>query len=480
MGEQMNEVDLFVIGGGSGGVRAARIAAGYGAKVALAEEHRMGGTCVIRGCVPKKLMAYAGRFSAEFGYAAQFGWQLPRDLPFDWAFMKAARDAEVARLEAVYTSTQQKASVRVLAGRARLLDAHTVAVNTAQGEQEFRAKHILVATGSAPWHDFSFPGAELGADSNAIFELPAQPKRVFIYGAGYIALEFASIFAGLGSAVTVAYRGEWPLRGFDGEVVRHLARELAATGIALKPGCTIERITGDASQPTGARQVALSDGSVAEADFVLLATGRRPNTQGLGLEAAGVALAQGGTHHGAVIVNELSQSSVPHIHAVGDVTARVTLTPAAIREGHAFADTVFGNTPRPVDHQLIPTAVFTSPEVGVVGLTEVQATAQVAAHGGLDIYTATFRPMKATMAPAKTNAAGEGVGRTFMKLIVARASQKVLGCHLVGPDSAEMIQVLGIALGMGATKPDFDRTLAVHPTAAEELVTMRTPTRRVG
>lgn len=461
------------MGGGSGGVRAARIAAGHGAKVALAEEYRMGGTCVIRGCVPKKLMAYAGRFAAEFGYAAQFGWQLPKDLPFDWAFMKGARDAEVARLEGLYTATQQKAGVQLLAGRARLINAHTVAVATAQGEQVFSARHILVATGSTPWHGFSFPGAELGADSNAIFELPAQPRRVFIYGAGYIALEFASIFAGLGSQVTVAYRGEWPLRGIDGEVVRHLARELAATGITLKPACTIEQI---AQANADAKTVTLSDGSTHEADFVLFATGRKPNTRGLGLEAAGVALAA----DGAVVVNEFSQSSVPHIHAVGDVTSRVTLTPAAIREGHAFADTVFGKTPRPVDHQLIPTAVFTTPEVGVVGLTEEQATTQAAQHGGLDIYTATFRPMKATMAPARSNAAGEGVGRTLMKLIVARASQKVLGCHLVGPDSAEMIQLLGIALGMGATKADFDHTLAVHPTAAEELVTMRTPTRQVG
>lgn len=472
-----SHVDLFVIGGGSGGVRAARIAAGYGAKVALAEEYRMGGTCVIRGCVPKKLMAYAGRFAGEFGYAAQFGWRLPSELPFDWAFMKAARDAEVARLEAVYTNTQQKAGVQVLAGRARLLDAHTVAVAAAGGDQIFHAQHILVATGSAPWHEFGFPGAELGADSNAIFELPSQPKRVFIYGAGYIALEFASIFAGLGSQVTVAYRGEWPLRGFDGEVVRHLAREMAATGVALKPGNTVVKIDALAD---GAKRVYLSDGTHADADFVLFATGRKPNTAGLGLEAAAVQLGK----DGAVAVNEFSQTSVPHIYAVGDVTNRVTLTPAAIREGHAFADTVFGAAhgvaPRPVDHQLIPTAVFTTPEVGVVGLTEEQAAAQFAAQGGLDIYTATFRPMKATMAPAKTNAAGEGVGRTLMKLIVARESQRVLGCHLVGPDSAEMVQLLGIALGMGATKADFDRTLAVHPTAAEELVTMRTPTRRVG
>ncbi len=448
----MAAFDLVVIGGGSGGVRAARIAAGHGARVALVEEYRLGGTCVIRGCVPKKLMVYASRFAQEFEEAAGFGWSL--DAPrLDWGTLKTRRDAEVARLEGIYRSNLLTSGVQIFAGHARLVDAHTVALadgTTLQG------RHILVATGAAPANGPAIPGQELAIDSNGFFDLTALPPRVVVQGAGYIALELACVLQGLGASVHVVLRGEQILRGFDDEVRKHLATELTANGLQLHTGRNITAITRDGDS----LQVQLDQGETLAADCVLRALGRNPNTQGLGLEEAGITL----DRHGAIPVDAFSQTAVPSIYAVGDVTNRVNLTPMAIREGHAFADTVFGATPRKVDHTLVPTAVFTTPEMGVVGLTE-EAALQRYPH--LDVYRAVFRPMKSTLSghPAKM----------LLKLLVDRDTDRVLGFQGVGPDTGEMAQLLGVALQLQATKAALDATLAVHPTAAEELVTMRTP-----
>ena len=451
----MQAFDLVVIGGGSGGVRAARIAAGHGARVALVEEYRMGGTCVIRGCVPKKLMVYASRFAQEFEEAAGFGWTVGES-HFDWPTLKANRDREVARLEAVYRSNLQNAGVTVFDSRAVLQDAHSVQL--ADGST-VRGNTLLIATGAQPFDGPDFPGAELAIDSNGFFDLQQLPRRVVVQGAGYIALELACVLRLLGAEVTLVVRGAQILRGFDDELRTHLADELKATGMRFLFGRQLKGIARNGE----ALQVTLDNGQTLDADCVLRAVGRRPNTVGLGLEAAGVLL----DAKGAVTVDETSRSSIPHIYAVGDVTNRVNLTPMAIREGHAFADTVFGKSPRTVDHRLIPSAVFTTPEAGVVGLTEEQA---LQSHPQLDVYRATFRPMKATLSGHK--------GRIFMKLLVDRVSDRVLGFHMVGPDGGEMAQLVGITLQLGATKAAFDATLAVHPTAAEELVTMRTPTLR--
>ena len=448
----MQQYDLIVVGGGSGGVRAARIAANHGARVALVEEYRMGGTCVIRGCVPKKLMVYAARFAQEFEEAKGFGWTLG-EARFDWPTLKANRDREVARLEAVYRSNLQNAGVTVFDSRAVLQDAHTVQL--ADGRC-LRGDTLLIATGARPYDGPDFPGAELAIDSNGFFELEQLPRRVVVQGAGYIALELACVLRLLGAEVTLVVRGEQILRGFDDGLRAHLAGELAATGMQFLFGRQIRSI----ARAGEALQVALDNGQSLAADCVLRAVGRRPNTAGLGLEAAGVAL----DDQGAVSVDEQSRSSVAHIHAVGDVTNRVNLTPMAIREGHAFADTVFGKTPRTVDHRLIPSAVFTTPEAGVVGLTEAQA---LQSHPQLDVYRSIFRPMKATLSGHSS--------RIFLKLLVDRVSDRVLGFHMVGPDAGEMAQLVGVTLQLGATKAAFDATLAVHPTAAEELVTMRTP-----
>ncbi|WP_134497754.1 glutathione-disulfide reductase [Microvirga pakistanensis] len=447
------DVDLFVIGAGSGGVRAARIAAGYGAKVMVAEEYRVGGTCVIRGCVPKKLMVYASRFADEFHDAAGFGWTFGEPA-FDWATLIRNKDREIDRLEGIYRANLEKAGVEIVNSRAVIEDAHTVHVLTTGAR--IRARTILVAVGAHPTMEPPIPGGELGITSNEVFHLKDLPKRIMIVGGGYIAVEFAGIFAGLGSRVTLVHRGDKLLRGFDEDVRDALGEAYAQRGIELALKKTLTRLdkTADGIAAT------LSDGSVVAVDQVLVATGRRPNTRGLGLEKAGITVDE----VGAIPVDAYSRTLIPSIYAVGDVTNRANLTPIAIREGHAFADTVFGRKPTIIDHDLIPTAVFSTPEIGVIGCGEAAARE---IYGDIDVYKTAFRPMKATLSG--------GSERVLMKLIVDKATDKVVGVHIMGHDAGEMIQLAGIAVTMGATKADFDRTVAVHPTAAEELVTMRTP-----
>lgn len=447
--------DLIVIGGGSGGVRAARIAAQYGAKVALVEEYRMGGTCVIRGCVPKKLMVYASRFPAEFEEAKGYGWTVG-ECQFNWATLQANRDQEVSRLEGIYRSNLQKAGVEIFQGSASLVSATEVSIGQVQ---TLTGKTILIATGAHPVTDTHIPGHELCIDSNDFFQLKEQPKRVLVQGAGYIALELACVLQNLGSQVQVVYRGNRVLRGFDAELQEHLEEELQRSGLTL---LSERRITQVQKSDQGLR-VSLDHGEVIEVDAVLKAIGRKPKTEGLGLQALGLHL----DHHGAIPVDEYSRTAIPNLFAVGDVTNRVNLTPMAIREGHAFADTQFGGKQVVVDHSLVPTAVFTTPELGTVGLTEEEA---LKAHPSLDVYTTRFRPMKSTLSGHQ--------GRMFMKLLVDRATDRVLGFHALGPDTGEMAQLMGVALQLKATKASLDATLAVHPTAAEELVTMRSPTRR--
>jgi len=450
------DVDLFVIGGGSGGVRAARIAASEGgARVALAEEHRLGGTCVIRGCVPKKLMVYASAFPAQVADARAYGWQVDVPTVFDWGHFRTALDAELVRLENAYTSGQKGAGVTIHKARATIEDAHTVRLST--GER-IRAARILIATGGWPSVP-DIPGADLAITSNEIFFLDEQPRRVLIVGAGFIACEFACILQGLGSQVTQAVRGSQILRGFDDECRTHVADAMVARGIDLRRDLKVTRLERDAEGSITAHGDA---GVIGRFDAVLYATGRVPNSAGLGLAEVGVATGP----KGEILVDGWSQTSVPSIHAVGDVTDRVNLTPVAIREGHAFADTVFAGKPRQVDHDLIPMAVFTQPELGTIGLTEEDARAA----GPIEVYTAGFRPMQTLFAGRQD--------RALFKLVVCAESRKVLGCHIVAPGAGEMIQLVAIAIRMGATKEDFDRTMAVHPTIAEELVTMRQPTRR--
>jgi glutathione reductase (NADPH) len=445
------EVDLFVVGAGSGGVRAARIAAGYGAKVMVAEEYRVGGTCVIRGCVPKKLLVYASRYADDFEDAAGYGWSVGEPV-FDWGKLIANKDREIARLELAYITTLERARVKLVKSRAVLEDAHTVRL-VATGDK-IRARHILISTGAAPWQGPAIPGIEHVISSNEAFHLKELPKRILIQGGGYIAVEFASIFNGLGSEVTLVYRGENILRGFDDDLRAHLNAEMTKRGVRIVCGKTVHAVK--STQDTFI--ATLSDGSTVDVDKVMFALGRWPNVVGLGLEAAGVHF----THNRGIAVDPMSQTSVPNIHAVGDVTNRVNLTPVAIREGHAFADTVFGSRPTAVDHVNVPTAVFSEPEVGVIGLTEAQACERLPK---VDIYKTSFRPMKMSLAGRDT--------RAFFKLVVDGSSNQVVGCHIVGPDAGEMIQLVGIAVTMKATKADFDATMAVHPTAAEELVTLR-------
>jgi glutathione reductase (NADPH) len=447
------DVDLFVIGGGSGGVRAARIAAGYGARVMIAEESRVGGTCVIRGCVPKKLMVYASRFSDDFRDAAGFGWDVGEP-SFDWATLIRNKDAEIDRLEGIYRLNLDKAGVEIVDSRAVIEDAHTV--HALKTGERIRARYILVAVGAHPTLEPAIPGGELGITSNEVFHLETLPRRILVIGGGYIAVEFAGVFAGLGSDVTLLHRGDKLLRGFDEDVRDALGAAYAHRGIDLALERAVTRLDPKAS----AIAATLSDGSVRMFDQVLVATGRRPNTKGLGLEKAGITVDE----VGAIPVDAYSQSLIPSIYAVGDVTNRVNLTPIAIREGHAFADTVFGDKPTMVDHDLIPTAVFSTPEIGVIGCSEGAARAR---YVDIDIYKTAFRSMRATLSGAEE--------RILMKLIVDRATDKVVGVHIVGHDAGEMIQLAGVAVTMGATKADFDRTIAVHPTASEELVTMRVP-----
>ncbi|HLX15457.1 MAG TPA: glutathione-disulfide reductase [Bradyrhizobium sp.] len=447
------DTDLFVIGGGSGGVRAARIAATHGARVLIAEEYRVGGTCVIRGCVPKKLLVYASHIHHEIEDAAGFGWTIPQ-AAFDWPTLIANKDKEIARLEAAYTANVEKAGARVLKTRAEFVDANTLRL--ASGET-VRSKYVLIATGGAPNHGAAIPGIEHVISSNEVFHLPSLPRRILIQGGGYIALEFACIFAGFGSDVTVVYRGENVLRGFDEDVRAHVRSEMEKEGITILTGCTVNKIDKHGKDFTSH----LSNGSSIASDQVMFAIGRHPNVANLGLEKAGVAI---NPENGGIAVDGFSRTSTPNIYAIGDVTHRVNLTPVAIREGHAFADTVFGKRQVRVDHADIPTAVFCQPEVGTVGLTEAQARAQ---FSQVDIYKTNFRPMKATLSGRDT--------RVLMKLIVDAMTDRVIGCHIVGDGAAEMAQVLGIAVKMKATKADFDATMALHPTAAEELVTMHTP-----
>lgn len=450
------EVDLCVIGGGSGGVRAARIAASHGAKVVVAEEYRMGGTCVIRGCVPKKLMVYASHIHQEIEDAAGFGWTIP-SATFDWPTLIANKDKEIARLEAAYTSNVETSGAKIIKARAVFEGARVLRLSTGE---KVNAKYVLIATGGAPNHGATIPGIEHVISSNEVFHLPKLPKRIVIQGGGYIALEFACIFAGLGSDVTVIYRGENILRGFDEDVRAHVRAEMEAEGINIVTGCHVSKVDKHGDVFTAQ----LSNGSSIAADQVMFAIGRHPNVKGLGLEKAGVAL---NTVNGGIAVNEFSQTNVPNIYAVGDVTHRVNLTPVAIREGHAFADTVFGNRPTRVDRNDVPTAVFSQPQVGTVGLTEEEARTQ---YTHVDIYKSNFKPLKATLSG--------NVSRVLMKLIVDASTDRILGCHIVSSDAAEIIQVVGIAIKMKATKADFDATMALHPTSAEELVTMRAPSAR--
>src|ERR1700692_4288970 len=452
------DVDLFVIGGGSGGVRPALIAASHGARVMIAEQYRMGGTCVIRGCVPKKLLVYASHIHHEIEDAAGFGWTIP-SATFDCPTLIANKDKEIARLEAAYTANVEKSGARIVKTRAVFEDAHTLRLATGEA---VTAKNVLIATGGAPNHGPAIPGIEHVISSNEVFHLPRLPKRIVIQGGGYIALEFACIFAGFGSDVTLIYRGENILRGFDEDVRAHVRSEMEKEGINILTGCIVNRVDKHGKEFTSH----LSNGSSVASDQVMLAIGRHPNVANMGLEKAGVAINPG---NGGIAVDGFSNTSVPNIYAIGDVTHRINLTPVAIREGHAFADTVFGKRSVEVDHVDIPTAVFSQPEIGTVGLTEAEARAQ---FSHVDIYRASFKPMKATMSGRDT--------RVLMKLVVDGTSDRVLGCHIVGDGAAEMVQVVAIAVRMKATKADFDATMALHPTAAEELVTMRTPSARYG
>lgn len=447
------DYDLFVIGGGSGGVRAARVAAGeHGARVGLAEESRMGGTCVIRGCVPKKLMVFASAYPEAMAEAREYGWDVTAS-GFDWARFRSRLEAELDRLEGAYRNTLKNAGVTVHDARAVIVDPHRVRL--ASGE-EFTAKHILIATGGWPFVP-DIPGRELAVTSNEMFHLPALPRRALVVGGGYIASEFACILNGLGVEVSQYYRGAQILRGFDDEARGHVANAMQAAGIAIHCGTDVMRLEKAAS---GIRAVA-TDGSEREFDLVLYATGRRPNTAGLGLEGIGITLGR----NGEIPVDAYSQTAVPSVFAVGDVTGRINLTPVAIREGHAFADTVFGAKPTTFDHDLVASAVFTQPEMGTVGLSEEAARDREP----IEVYATAFRPMRTLFAGKQD--------RVLMKLIVSRATRKVLGCHIVAPEAGEMIQLAAIAIRMGATKEDFDATCAVHPTMAEELVTMRKPVR---
>ena len=447
------DYDLFVIGGGSGGVRAGRVAASLGKKVAVAEESRFGGTCVIRGCVPKKLMVYASQYSKLIEDAPGYGWTVG-ETAFDWATLIANKDEEIARLEGVYRKGLETNNAEMIDSRVVVTGPNTVRIE-ASGK-EVSAETILVAVGGRPNPMLELAGHEHCIVSDDIFDLPELPGAIVIYGAGYIALEFACILAQLGTAATVVLRGEEILRGFDMDVRRHVRQEMEKKGVRFITGAQLEKVELD----DGKRTVTLTTGDVLEADQVLLATGRKPNTETLGLEAAGVSLEWGGK----VVVDEYSRSSVPSIYAVGDVTDRVQLTPVAIHEAMCLIETLYKDNPTMPDHELVATAVFTQPEVGTVGMSEEEAAEMCR---DLDIYKSVFRPMKYIL-PKRDE-------KMLMKIIVEATTGKVVGVHLVGPDSGEMAQLLGISLKMGATKEDFDRTMAVHPTAAEELVTLYTP-----
>ncbi len=444
------DYDLFVIGAGSGGVRAARLTAQLGKRVGIAEQDRVGGTCVIRGCVPKKLLVYASQLGEAIEDAAGFGWTVEARR-FDWPTLIANKDREIDRLNAAYTRNLARAGVELFQSRAELSGPHTIRLS-ADG-REVTAETILIATGGRPWIP-EIPGAEHGITSDEAFHLPELPKRVLIVGGGYIAVEFAGIFAGLGSQVKLLYRGDQVLRGFDDDMRNACADEMRKKGVDILTHSDIAAIERDGD----AYLARLRGGGTIETDLVMFATGRIPNTEGLGLSELGVERGW----NGYVVVNEYSQSSIPHIYAIGDVTHRVALTPVAIDEGVRFVETVFKDNPQEVDHSYIPTAVFSQPEIGTVGLTEAEASER---ETGIDIYMARFRPMKHTLSGRDE--------QMVMKLIVDQESDCVLGVHILGPDAAEMAQIAAIPMRMGATKADFDATMALHPSAAEELVTMR-------
>ena len=445
------DYDLIVIGAGSGGVRAGRIAAGHGARVAVVEADRPGGTCVIRGCVPKKLLVYGSSFGSDVEDAAGFGWQI-EEAHHDWATLIAAKDAEINRLEGIYRMLLANAGADLIEGYGSVTGPHHVSV----GDKTYTAGKILLAVGGVP-QLLDVPGmTEHAITSNEALDLPDRPQHIVIYGSGYIALEFAGIFAGFGSDVHLVYRGELPLRGFDEDVRSMIAPALEGRGITLHSGRTIAKIEAHDSQ----YQVTFDDGNTLLTDKVMAATGRRPNITGLGLEEAGVSI----NSKGAVIVDDRSCTSVPSIFAVGDVTDRVNLTPVAIGEGHAFADKEFGGTPRSISHENIASAVFSQPPIASVGLSEVEAEKQ---YGGLTIYESRFRPMKNTLSGRQE--------QTYMKLVVSSDTDKIIGVHMMGPDAAEIMQGIAIAIKMGATKADFDAVIGIHPSAAEEFVTMRTP-----
>lgn len=450
------DLDLFVIGGGSGGVRAARIAAQHGARVGIAESFRFGGTCVIRGCVPKKLLVYASRFPESFREAAGFGWNVTAPV-LDWKKLVAAKDKEITRLEGIYSANLEKAGVTRFAEQARIAGPGRVVLASGR---EITAKEILIATGGEPVMPDDLPGVELAISSNEVFDLPEFPKRIAVVGGGYIGVEFAGIFAGLGARVTQIHRGPRVLRGFDVEMADRIVEAYRGRGIDMKMNTTLKRLDRKAD---GVITITLHDGSTLDVDQVLIATGRRPATRNLGLETVGVATGKGG----AILVDALSRTNVPGIHAVGDVTDQVNLTPVAIRQGHAFADSSFGKTAWVADLDFIPTAIFSTPELGTVGLNEEEARAQ---YPVVDVYRTSFRTLKATL--------GGSEERVHQKILVDGSTDRVLGVQLLGPDSAELVQVIATLLRMGVTKRDFDQTMPLHPSSAEELMTMRTPSVR--
>jgi glutathione reductase (NADPH) len=445
------DFDLFVIGAGSGGVRAARIAAGHGARVGICESSRVGGTCVIRGCVPKKLLSYAAHFHEEFEDSAGYGWELG-EARFDWSRLIENKDREIDRLNAVYLRLLENSGVKLFQSHGKLLDPNRVQV----GEDVVSADKILIATGGRPWTP-DIPGAEYSITSDEAFYLKSLPERVIVIGGGFIACEFAGIFNGLGSKVVQAYRGEQILRGFDHDVQETLAAEMKKKGIDIRLHINAtELIRHSDSQIT----CKFDDGSQLQVDTVMFATGRVPNVRGLGLQDAGVHALPGGM----IPVNEYSRTNLENVFAVGDVTNRVNLTPVALMEGHAFADSEFGGNPRPVNHDFIPSAVFSHPPIGTVGVSEMEAKIH---YGELDVYKSVFTPMKHTLSGRDE--------KTMMKMIVQASSGRVIGLHVVGMDAPEIVQGFAVAIKSGLTKEQFDQTTGIHPTAAEELVTMRVP-----
>ena len=446
------DYDLITIGGGSGGVRATRLAATYGAKAAVVEEYRMGGTCVIRGCIPKKIFVYASRYAEDFEDAVNFGWHLPKH-DFNWQTLVANKDKEIARLEAAYTRNLQTAGAEIFADRAVMRDPHTV--HLLKSDKTVTAETVLIATGGRPWIPDSVDGGDLAITSNEAFHLSELPRCVMVVGGGYIAVEFAGIFAGLGSRTILVHHGDEILRGFDREVRSQMHHELQKRGVDV----LIKSAVASIRPRDGRKCVRMTDGTEHMVDEIMFAVGRRPNTLGLGLEHCGVEFSE----RRAIKVDKQSRSSQANIYAVGDVTDRVNLTPVAIREGAAFAETLYNNKPMTVDHTDIPTAVFGTPEIGVVGLTEDAARHE---YGDVDVYRTAFRPLRATVSGRDT--------QVFMKLVVDAKSDRVLGCHIIGEAAAEMIQCVAIAVKMKATKADFDATVALHPSAAEELVLLKT------